>query len=81
MHKRFFYRSYSGADDILLNKVVRNVIQYSNRQIIGALYTWSGVNNSLLRDRLQSQREERIAAESEKARAIQENQEISDLLE
>ena len=80
LHKRFHYRNYSGQDDFLLNKVVRNVLQYSNRQIIDDLYTWLGVNNSLLRDRYQSQREERIAAEADKAKAIQEHQEISDLL-
>lgn len=80
LHKRFHYRNYSGPDDFLLNKVTRNVLQYSNRQIVGDLYTWLGVNNSLLRDRYQCQREERIAAETEKAKAIHDHQEISDLL-
>ena len=61
-HKKFLYRSI-GQDSFLLEKVARAVIQYNNSQQIDILYTWQGVNNALLRDRLISQREERIAAE------------------
>lgn len=34
--------------------------------MVDTLYTWQGVNNALLRDRLISQREERLAAEATK---------------
>ena len=50
-HKRFLYRAYEGSDDILMERVIRSVIQYSNSQMVDTLYTWSGVNNALLRDR------------------------------
>lgn len=61
-HKRFLYHAYEGSDDMLMEKVIRSVIQYSNAQMIHPLYTWAGVNNALLRDRYSSQREERLAA-------------------
>lgn len=68
-HKRYLYRAYEGSDTILFEKVIRNVIQYSNSQLVDMLYTWQGVNNALLRDRLSSQRAERLAAEMEKKQA------------
>lgn len=63
-HKRFLYREYEGADKALLEKVVRSVIQYCNSIMTDRLYTWQGVNNALLRDRLASQKEEREKAET-----------------
>ena len=65
-HQRYLYRAYEDRDSILLEKIVRNVIQYSNSQLMDMLYTWHGVGNALLRDQLSSQRAERLAAESEK---------------
>ena len=62
-HRKYLYRSAVGYDSFLLEKVVRSVIQYSNAQLMDTLFTWQGVNNALLRDRLISQREERLAAE------------------
>ncbi len=62
-HRRYLYRSTAGYDHFLLEKVVHAVIQYSNSQMTDTLLTWQGVNNALLRDRLASQREERLAAE------------------
>lgn len=63
-HRRFFSRRWNEADALLLEKIVRNVIQYWISQNVDSLYTWQGVNSSLLKDRLKSQREERIAAET-----------------
>ena len=68
-HRRYLYREYEGSDIILLEKVIRNVIQYSNSQLVDTLYTWQGVSNALLRDRLSSQRAERMAAETAKKQA------------
>ena len=65
-HKRYLYRAYEGSDTILFEKVIRNVIQYSNSQLTNMLYTWQGVGNALLRDKLNSQRAERLAAETER---------------
>ena len=74
-HRRFCHRMYTGSDGILLNKVIRSVLQYVNAQTIPLLYTWPGVNNSLLTDRLLSQRQERKEAESARERAENEIQE------
>lgn len=62
-HRKYLCHSLFGYDQILLEKIVRAVIQYNNSQQIDTLFTWQGVNNALLRDRLANQREERIAAE------------------
>ena len=62
-HRKYLYRSAVGYDSFLFDKVFRSVIQYSNTQMMDTLFTWQGVNNALLRDRLISQREERLAAE------------------
>lgn len=79
-HRRYLYRSSYGYDTFLLEKVVRAVIQYSNSQMIDALFTWQGVNNALLRDRLISQREERIAAEQAQKAAEEETTKLLDSL-
>ncbi len=68
-HRRYIYHYPFGQDQVLLEKVVRAVFQYGNSQQIDTLFTWHGVNNALLRDRLISQREERIAAETAKKNA------------
>lgn len=71
-HRRYLYRSSVGMDTFLLEKVIRVVIQYSNSQMIEPLYTWQGVNNALLRDRLFSQEKERAQVEEERRKALYE---------
>lgn len=71
-HKRYLYRSYEGSSIVLLEKVVCNVIQYSNSQLVNALYTWQGVSNALLRECLSNQYAERVAAETAKEKAVSE---------
>ena len=68
-HRRYLFRDTEGYDNVLLNKVVRDVILFSNSQRIDPLYTWQGVNNALLKDRLSSQREERARAEEAQKKA------------
>lgn len=80
-HRRYLYRSAYGYDTFLLEKVIRAVIQYSNSQMIDTLFTWQGVNNALLRDRLISQREERIVAEQAQKAAEEEATKILDSLD
>ena len=75
LHRRFYYRAYTGSDKVLFDKVIRSVLQYVNAQTIPLLYTWPGVNNSLLEDRLLSQRQERQEAESAREKAENEIQE------
>lgn len=70
--RRYLYRRTTGIDNHLLEKVVQVVIQYSNSQMIETLYTWQGVNNALLRDRLFCQKEERAQVEEERRKAFYE---------
>ena len=80
-HRRYLYRSSIGFDTFLSEKVVRDVIQYSNLQRIDSLYTWQGVNNAVLKDRLASQRADRLAAEAAQKRAEQEATHLLDTLD
>lgn len=80
-HRRYLYRNSVGMDNYLFEKVIRMVIQYSNSQRIETLYTWQGVNNALLRDRLSSQREEREQAEEDRRRTLYELLELKDNLD
>ena len=75
-HKKYMYRAYDGIDAVLSEKVIRSVIQYSNAQMMDKLYTWQGVSNALLRDRLSSKGAELLAAESEKVRVAVEADEL-----
>lgn len=80
-HRRYLYRSAVGYDSFLLERVIRSVIQYSNAQMVDTLFTWQGVNNALLRDRLISQREERLAAEEAQRAAEAEATKLLDTLD
>ena len=71
-HRRYLYRTNEGYDAYLMERVVRDVIQYSNSQMIEPLFTWQGVNNALLMDRLIAQRKERLEAEAAKKKAEEE---------
>ncbi len=73
-HRRFLYRNYGDNGRLLIDKVVRNIGMYSNSQMLDMLYTWSGVNNALLRDKYSSQKAERLAAEFEKANTVKETE-------
>ena len=80
-YRRFLYRSAIGYDSFLLEKVVRTVVQYGNAQRIDTLFTWQGVNNALLRDRLISNRQERLAAEKAQKAAEAEATKLLDTLD
>lgn len=71
-HRRYLYRMSEGIDRILAEKVTRTVMQYSNSQIVGTLYTWFGVNNAILQDRLACKREENVEAEIGRRKALYE---------
>lgn len=79
-NKRYLYRSAVGYDDFLMQKVVQLVIRYVNTQTVDMLYTWQGVNNCILMDRLQKQRDERAAAEAARRAAEEEKLRILDTL-
>lgn len=78
-HKKYLYRVYDGIDTILAEKVIRNVIQYCNAQMVDTLYTWQGVNNALLRDRLDSRSAELLLAKKEKERVSKEADELLEI--
>ena len=71
-HRRYLYRMSEGIDRILTEKVTRTVMQYSNSQMVGTLYTWFGVNNAILQDRLACKREENVEAEIGRRKALYE---------
>lgn len=71
-YQRYLYRMSEGIDRILSEKVTRTVMQYSNSQMVGSLYTWFGVNNAILQDRLVSKREENAEAEAGRRKALYE---------
>lgn len=74
--KSYFYRSATGDESIRLEKVIRNVIQYSISQRIGRLYTWNGVSGSKLNEQLKNQIESRMKAETEKQKAEDEVEKV-----
>lgn len=78
-HISFSYNRYEGKDSQLLEKIIKNVIRFSNTQNIAPLYTWQGVSNALLRERLDRQREagELIEAFDEEQRKLR--QQIEEL--
>lgn len=47
--------------------------------MVDTLYTWQGVNNALLRDRLDSRSAELLTVEKEKARAAEETDQLLEL--
>ncbi len=80
-YRRYLYRSALGYDSFLSEKVFRSVIQYGNAQMVDTLFTWQGVNNALLRDRLISNRQERLAAEKAQKAAEEEATKLIDTLD
>lgn len=71
-HRRYLYRMSEGIDTILSEKVTKTVMQYSNTQLVGSLFTWFGVNNAILQDRLTSKRAENAEAEAGRRMAMYE---------
>ena len=62
--RRFTYNVAGGYDEKLQKAAINTVLKYCNSQVVGPLYTWFGVNNALLQDKLDSQREKREDAEN-----------------
>ena len=70
------YHREDGFDELLYSKVVREVIRYHNTLYLDALYTWQGVSNALLADKLTGQRQARLEAERAKKSAETEVQDV-----
>ena len=62
-HKTLRYRREVGQDPQLMEKVIESVLRYANSQIVDPLFTWQGVNNALLLERFEAQRNARSELE------------------
>lgn len=71
-HRKYLYRTSEGIDRILYEKVTRTIMQYNNSQMVEPLYTWFGVNNAILQDRLISKRKENAEVEEGRRAALYE---------
>ena len=80
-HSRYVYRKATGYDSFLLEKICREVIQYSCSKKIDTLLTWTGVNSALLIDRLNTQRDERLIAEEARKAAEEKYEKLNDTLD
>lgn len=78
-HKRCIAKD--GNEKNLIDRVVAFVLKFSILQKVDKLYTWQGVSNSLLNDRLASQREERLAAEQARDKAQNEVDDVYEALD
>ena len=72
----YLYHREEGFDELLYSKVVRDVIRYHNTLYLDALYTWQGVNNALLAEKLASQRQARMEEERARKNAETEVQDV-----
>ena len=75
-HVRCLCHAGEGVDEVLMEKIVRTVIQYSNAQMVEPLYTWQGVNNAILRERVEAGLSEKAAADTARRNAEQELLEV-----
>ncbi|MCQ2603787.1 MAG: hypothetical protein MJ215_01915 [Spirochaetia bacterium] len=57
IHLHLQYQRHDGEASVLQDKIEKEMIRYSISQKIDALYTWQGVNNAVLLEKLDGQRE------------------------
>lgn len=75
-HKKCAYRDADGFDKVLLDRVLHYIFEYGNLQNIDTLYTWQGVSNALLNERLSAQIEKFQQSEHEKSMIQSENEDL-----
>lgn len=75
-YKRCAYRDIDGIKEILLDRVLHYIFEFGNLQNIDTLYTWQGVSNALLNERLSVQLEKLQKAEQDKEKTQNENAEL-----
>ena len=80
-HKRYLCHSSEGYDDVQMEKIVRTVIQSGNSLIVEPLYTWQGVNNAILLNRVAAGLTEKANAEAARRQAEQEILELRNTLD
>ena len=74
-HKGYKYKRYENRPDLLLEKVVNHVISYGRIQKVDEGYTWNGVRQAVLQERISRYREERMRLEEENRKAIERGEE------
>lgn len=79
-HNVFPYR-FRRASGQLLDIVVNNVLKYGVLQRIDKLYTWQGVNNSLLNDRFSSKKTELQEVENAREKAQNETRDVYEIFD
>lgn len=60
---KYVYRGIEGNDENLLNRIAEEIIKYSIVHRIDLSYTWQGVVNAILEDKLEKQRKDRLESE------------------
>ena len=78
-HKGFKAKRYEKYPELLLEKIVNHVISYEKIQKVDELYTWSGVRQAVLQERIRQSRDERKRVEEESRKAIERGEEAQNL--
>lgn len=74
-------RREEDEDDVLAYRTVKAVLQYINLQTVKPMFTWQGINNALLMDRVDSQREAMAASEKARKKMEEEASRIKETLD
>ena len=80
-HRRLFAKAKEGCDSRLLEALARAVIVFANARITEPLFTWQGVNNALLNERIAVHIRERQLADQARKNAEKEVQTLQDTLD
>ena len=78
-HKGFKCERFEKRPDLLLEKVVNHVISYAKIQKVDELYTWNGVRQAVLQERIKQSRDERLRVEEESRKAVERGEEAQNL--
>lgn len=70
--KRIMYRKGNDYADKMFETIVNQVSRYAVSKVIPPIYTYSGIRRALLKDSLEAQKKERIAAENDSRKAKEE---------
>ncbi len=78
-HKGFKCERYEKQPELLLEKVVNHVISFGRIQKVDERYTWNGLRQAILQERIKQSRDERLRVEEESRKAIARGEEAQNL--
>lgn len=78
IHKRFPYETAGRRDGHLCEKVIRLIWQYSISQKADPLYTWEGIENAVLKEKLDMQKKKYAHSEEKLGNALLELLELKE---